>query len=147
MQYTLPFCIAIMSLNELMNEISNFVSERDWEQFHTPKNIAMSVAIEAGELLECLQWDSPTTSEIMSDKKKLTDIADEIADVQIYLLRMCSLFDIDPIENSRRKLELNKKKYPVIAARYFLNIIVSVNHALILEFWCFPYYICTYILY
>ena len=112
MQYTSPLRIAIMSLNELMNEISNFVSERDWEQFHTPKNIAMSVAIEAGELLECLQWDSPTTSEIMSDKKKLTDIADEIADVQIYLLRMCSLFDIDPIENSRRKLELNKKKYP-----------------------------------
>ena len=112
MQYTLPICTAIMSLNELMDEISNFVSERDWEQFHTPKNIAMSVAIEAGELLECLQWDSPTTSEIMSDKKKLTDIADEIADVQIYLLRMCSLFDIDPLENSRRKLELNKKKYP-----------------------------------
>ena len=112
MQYTLPLCIAIMSLNELMDEISNFVSERDWEQFHTPKNIAMSVAIEAGEQLECLQWEAPTTSEIMSDKKKLTDIADEIADVQIYLLRMCSLFDIDPIENSRRKLELNKKKYP-----------------------------------
>ena len=109
MQYTLSLCITLMSLNELMDEISNFVSERDWEQFHTPKNIAMSVAIEAGELLECLQWDSPTTSEIMSDKKKLTDIADEIADVQIYLLRMCSLFDIDPIENSRRKLELNKK--------------------------------------
>ena len=113
MQYTLPLCIVTMSLNELMNEISNFVSERDWEQFHTPKNIAMSVAIEAGELLECLQWDSPITSEIMSDKKRLTAIADEIADVQIYLLRMCSLFDIDPIENSRRKLKLNKEKYPV----------------------------------
>ena len=112
MKYTLLISIVFMGLNKLMNEISNFVSERDWEQFHTPKNIAMSVAIEAGELLECLQWDSPTTSEIMSDKKKLTDIADEIADVQIYLLRMCSLFDIDPIENSRRKLELNKKKYP-----------------------------------
>ena len=112
MQYTFPLCIAIMSLNELMNEISNFVSERDWEQFHTPKNIAMSVAIEAGELLECLQWDSPPISEIISDNKRLTAIADEIADVQIYLLRMCSLFEIDPIENSRRKLELNKEKYP-----------------------------------
>lgn len=113
MQYAMPFCIVIMSLNELTDEISNFVSERDWGQFHNPKNIAMSISIEAGELLECLQWDSPTTSEIMSDKKRLTAIADEIADVQIYLLRMCSLFDIDPIENSRRKLKLNKEKYPV----------------------------------
>ena len=101
-----------MSLNELMSEISDFVSERDWEQFHNPKNIAMSIAIEAGELLECLQWDSPTALEILSDAKKLNDLADEIADVQIYLLRMCSMLDIDPIQNSMRKLELNKEKYP-----------------------------------
>ena len=101
-----------MSLNELINEISNFVSERDWEQFHNPKNIAMSISIEAGELLECLQWDSPTASEIISDEKRLTQLADEIADVQIYLLRMCSMLEIDPVENSKRKLLLNKKKYP-----------------------------------
>tara|TARA_B100001113_G_C21029544_1_gene587345 strand:+ start:106 stop:450 length:345 start_codon:yes stop_codon:yes gene_type:complete len=101
-----------MSLNELMSQISNFVSERDWEQFHTPKNIAMSVAIEAGELLECLQWDSPSKSDILEDKKRLTAIADEIADVQIYLLRMCSMLEIDPVKNSMRKLELNKEKYP-----------------------------------
>ena len=102
-----------MTIEELMSEISDFVSKRDWEQFHMPKNIAMSVAIEAGELLECLQWDSPESSDIMSDDKRLTAIADEIADVQIYLLRMCSLLNIDPIENSRRKLELNKQKYHV----------------------------------
>ena len=101
-----------MSLNTLTSKISNFVSERDWDQFHTPKNIAMSVAIEAGELLECLQWDSPSKSDILADKKRLTAIADEIADVQIYLLRLCSILEIDPIENSMRKLELNKEKYP-----------------------------------
>ena len=93
-----------MSLNELIDEISNFVSERDWEQFHNPKNIAMSISIEAGELLECLQWDSPTASDIISDGKKFNELADEIADVQIYLLRMCSMLEIDPVENSRRKL-------------------------------------------
>ena len=113
MKYTSSVSVIIMGIVKLTDEISNFVSERDWGQFHNPKNIAMSISIEAGELLECLQWDSPTTSEIMSDKKRLTAIADEIADVQIYLLRMCSLFDIDPIENSRRKLKLNKEKYPV----------------------------------
>ena len=102
-----------MSLNELIDEISNFVSERDWEQFHNPKNIAMSISIEAGELLECLQWDSPTASEIISDEKRFNELADEIADVQIYLLRMCSMLAIDPVENSRRKLSLNQKKYPV----------------------------------
>ena len=101
-----------MKLEKLIEEISNFVSERDWEQFHTPKNIAMSVAIEAGELLECLQWDSPSKSDILEDKKRLNAIADEIADVQIYLLRMCSILDIDPVKNSMRKLELNKEKYP-----------------------------------
>ena len=95
-----------------MSEISNFVSERDWEQFHTPKNLAMSIAIEAGELLECLQWDSPTVSEIISDDERLSALADEIADVQIYLLRMCSMFGIDPIANAHRKLLLNKAKYP-----------------------------------
>ena len=84
-----------MSLNELINEISNFVSERDWEQFHNPKNIAMSSSIEAGELLECLQWDSPTASEIISDEKRYNELADEIADVQIYLLRMCSMLEIE----------------------------------------------------
>ena len=99
-----------MSLTELMSEISEFVSERDWEQFHTPKNIAMSVAIEAGELLECLQWDSPSISDVITDNERLAALADEIADVQIYLLRMCSMFEIDPIENSRRKLLLNKEK-------------------------------------
>ena len=102
-----------MSLNELINEISNFVSERDWEKFHNPKNIAMSISIEAGELLECLQWDSPTASDIISDGKRFNELADEIADVQIYLLRMCSMLEIDPVENSRRKLSLNKEKYPV----------------------------------
>ena len=102
-----------MSLNKLINEISNFVSERDWEQFHNPKNIAMSISIEAGELLECLQWDSPTASEIISDEKRFNELADEIADVQIYLLRMCSMLEIDPVENSRRKLSLNKEKYPI----------------------------------
>ena len=101
-----------MSLTELMSEISNFVLERDWEQFHTPKNIAMSIAIEAGELLECLQWDSPSISDVIADNERLAALADEIADVQIYLLRMCSMFGIDPIENSRRKLFLNKEKYP-----------------------------------
>ncbi|MAK05487.1 MAG: nucleotide pyrophosphohydrolase, partial [Euryarchaeota archaeon] len=96
-----------MCLDDLVSEISNFVSERDWEQFHNPKNIAMSISIEAGELLECLQWDSPTASEIISDEKRLNQLADEIADVQIYLLRMCSMLEIDPVENSKRKLLLN----------------------------------------
>ena len=67
-------------------------------KFHNPKNIAMSISIEAGELLECLQWDSPTASDIISDGKRFNELADEIADVQIYLLRMCSMLEIDQLK-------------------------------------------------
>ena len=102
-----------MSIQDLIKEIDEFVIERDWEQFHTPKNIAMSIAIESGELLECLQWDKTLSSEeLMEDPGRLADIADEIADVQTYLLRMCSILKINPIENVRRKLEINRVKYP-----------------------------------
>ena len=60
-----------MSIQDLIREIDEFVKERDWEQYHTPKNIAMSISIESGELLECLQWDHMLTSdELMSDSKR-----------------------------------------------------------------------------
>ena len=102
-----------MSVHDLMEEINEFVSERDWQQYHTPKNIAMSISIESGELLECLQWDHMLSSdELISDSKRMGAIADEIADIQTYLLRMCSILDIDPIENVRRKLQINREKYP-----------------------------------
>ena len=102
-----------MDLQQLMEQIDGFVAERDWNQYHTPKNLAMSVAIEAGELLECAQWDHELTAdEIMADSDRLTAFADEVADVQIYLLRMCTILGIDPIENAARKLALNREKYP-----------------------------------
>ena len=104
-----------MSIQDLIREIDEFVKERDWEQYHTPKNIAMSISIESGELLECLQWDHMLTSdELMSDSKRMEAIADEVADIQTYLLRMCSILEIDPIENVRRKLKINHMKYPIV---------------------------------
>ncbi len=102
-----------MGIQGLIREIDEFVKERDWEQYHTPKNIAMSISIESGELLECLQWDHMLTSdELMSDSKRMEAIADEVADIQTYLLRMCSILEINPIENVRRKLKINHMKYP-----------------------------------
>ena len=102
-----------MSVYDLMKEIDEFVSERDWQQYHTPKNIAMSISIESGELLECLQWDHILSAdELKTDDKRMMAIADEIADIQTYLLRMCTILDIEPVENVRRKLEINREKYP-----------------------------------
>ena len=102
-----------MDLAELIEQIDGFVAERDWEQYHTPKNIAISVAIEAGELLECAQWDHELSAdEVRADPARLLAFADEVADVQIYLLRMCAILDIDPVANAARKLALNREKYP-----------------------------------
>ena len=102
-----------MSIQDLTREIDEFVRERDWEQFHTPKNLAMSISIESGELLECLQWDHLLSSdELMLNSDRMKEVADEIADIQTYLLRICSILEIEPIENVRRKLQINREKYP-----------------------------------
>ncbi len=101
------------SLIETMNKITKFTDERDWAQFHTVKNLVTSISIEAAELSETIQWDNPKISEITSDKQLLESMKNELADVMIYCLRLCTILKANPIEIIEDKIKLNKQKYPI----------------------------------
>ena len=107
----------ILSIEDVTEEINRFASDRDWDQFHTPKNIASSISIEAAELLECFQWNDPTVPDVLVDEELLGSVEEEIADVLIYALRLCSILDLDAISSMRKKLELNHEKYPLGISR------------------------------
>lgn len=93
---------------ELMEKLRQFSLERDWEQFHTPENLAKSVAIEAGELLECFQW---------SGEADRHAVADELCDVFSYVLMLADKMDIDLKQEMVRKMAENAAKYPVELCR------------------------------
>jgi NTP pyrophosphatase (non-canonical NTP hydrolase) len=104
------------SLETLRAGIAAFAAERDWDQFHNPKNLAMALAAEVGELLEHFQWLTPAqASDLPAGTRE--EVALECADVLLYLLRLCDKLDIDLAQAARRKLALNAKKYPVRKAR------------------------------
>ena len=100
-------------LIDVVKQINSFASEREWDQFHTPKNIASSISIEAAELLECFQWDNPSISEVLENEVLLNSVEEEVADVLIYALRMCSILSMDVIETVNKKLVKNGEKYPI----------------------------------
>ena len=106
----------IGTLEELRKRIAAFAAERDWEQFHSPKNLSMALAAEAGELLEHFQWLSETQSENLSEATR-EEVALEIADVLLFLVRLADRLEIDPLQAAARKLELNARKYPVEKSR------------------------------
>lgn len=93
---------------EIRDILREFARERDWEQFHTPENLAKSVVIEAGELLECFQWDNTYDKDALSD---------EIADVMNYCIMLADKTGIDMKENLLRKIKQNGEKYPVDKAK------------------------------
>jgi len=102
----------------LQAELATFATERDWEQFHTPKNLAMALSGEAGELLELFQWLTPEQSERNAIScEALQAIEHEIADVLLYLLRLADRLNIDLSTAAKAKLQLNAKKYPVAQAK------------------------------
>jgi len=104
------------SLETLRARIAAFAAERDWEQFHNPKNLAMALAAEAGELLEHFQWLTPAqASDLPAGTRE--EVALECADVLLYLLRLCDKLGIDLAAAADRKLALNAKKYPVEKSR------------------------------
>ena len=102
-----------ITLQEIKIKIRKFIRERDWEQFHSPKNISMSIAIEAGELMEHFQWLTTGESrKLLKDKRKRGEIEDELADIAIYILDFCNLFGLDIEKIIANKLEKTAKKYP-----------------------------------
>jgi dCTP diphosphatase len=101
---------------QLHSAIRDFAGERDWDQFHSPKNLAMALGAEAGELLEQFQWLTELESSD-PDPKRRQAIADELADILIYLIRLADKLDIDPIEAAFAKIEKNAEKYPADRVR------------------------------
>ncbi len=104
------------SLQQLRLRINQFVNERDWAQFHTPKNLAMAMIVEAAELVEQFQWDTPAESQQLSVEKREA-VSHELADTFVYLLRIAEMLNIDLIEATNQKIELNILKYPVDKAK------------------------------
>jgi NTP pyrophosphatase (non-canonical NTP hydrolase) len=104
------------SFDSLRAEILDFARARDWEQFHTPKNLAMAMIVEAAELVEHFQWLTPEQSQAI-DAKTRARVAEEIADVLIYLTRLADVLEIDPLQAAFDKIKLNGEKYPVEKAR------------------------------
>jgi NTP pyrophosphatase (non-canonical NTP hydrolase) len=105
-------------LSTMQTRLREFARERDWEQFHSPKNLSMAIASEAGELLELFQWLSvPESKQIMDDPKKAAAVREEIADVLIYLARLADILKIDLLQAAFQKIESNARKYPISAAK------------------------------
>lgn len=104
------------SLEALRSRINQFVKERDWEQFHSPKNLAMAMIVEAAELVEHFQWDTLEESYQLDDEKR-EKVGQELADTFVYLLRIAEVTGIDLIEAANLKIDLNAKKYPVEKVR------------------------------
>ena len=95
-------------METVLEEIRQLNKERDWDQFHTPENLAKSISIEAGELLECFQWNN---------KYNLNEVCDELADVFNYCFQMADKLGVDPKEIILKKMEKTKQKYPVEKAK------------------------------
>lgn len=104
------------TIEELQARVRVFATERDWEQFHSPKNLAMALMVEAAELAEHFQWLDQSQSESLSTEKR-REVDLELADVFIYLLRFADRMGVDLVDAAVRKLEINARKYPIDKAR------------------------------
>ena len=101
------------TIAELRENIRQFVTERDWDQFHSPKNLAMALAVEAAELMEHFQWiDIAQSRELADDPEKLAAISEELADVVSYTLALANSLGIDVASTHRDKMVKNALKYP-----------------------------------
>jgi NTP pyrophosphatase (non-canonical NTP hydrolase) len=102
-------------LSKLSGEILTFIKERDWEQFHSPKNLAIALSVEASELLEIFTWQK--SSDVGLVEEKLDHIKDEVGDILIYLIDFCEQLQLDPIECASQKMKKNREKYPINKAK------------------------------
>jgi len=103
-------------LDDLVRRLHAFARERDWEQFHSPKNLAMALSVEAAELLEHFQWLTEEQSKQLPEDKR-REVAFEMADIFIYLLRLCEPLEVDLLSVVEEKIRLNAEKYPADKVR------------------------------
>lgn len=113
-----PLTDSATTVAELKTRVLAFARERDWEQFHTPKNLSMALAAESAELMEHFLWSTPEQSRMVAvDASKRAKIAEELADVIIYALEFANVTDLDVAAVIEAKMATNAKKYPVEKAR------------------------------
>jgi NTP pyrophosphatase (non-canonical NTP hydrolase) len=103
-------------MKELAETLRAFAREREWERFHSPRNLAMALSVEAAEVVELFQWLTEEQSARLSEDQHAA-LADEIADVLIYLVRLVDVCGIDPMEAARRKVARNALRYPASRCR------------------------------
>jgi dCTP diphosphatase len=106
----------IHDLAQLRDALRKFAAERDWEQFHSPKNLAAALSVEAAELLECFQWLTEAESRKLSPEQ-LARVREELADVLNYLVLLADKFDVNLLDAAREKIAKNALKYPAEKAR------------------------------
>src|ERR1017187_7611833 len=106
----------LASLEQLRAALRQFAAERDWDQFHSPKNLAIALSVEAAELLEHFQWTSDADSTVLPLDKRLK-LQEEVADVLLYLVRLADKLDIDLATAATEKMKLNAAKDPAAKAR------------------------------
>jgi dCTP diphosphatase len=105
---------AVTTVATLRDMVAKFVADRQWQPHHAPKNLAMSLAIEAAELMEHFQWiDVPASRLVSDDPKKLAEVSDELADVVCYALALANVLDLDLSAALASKMKKNEAKYPV----------------------------------
>ena len=103
-------------LNNLKQRLREFAEDRDWDQFHSPKNLSMALSAEVAEIVEHFQWLTEEQSENLP-QNKLDEVETELADTLIYLIRLADKLDIDLLASAQSKIELNELKYPVSKAK------------------------------
>ena len=102
------------SILQLKKRMQKFVDDRDWQKYHKPKNLAMSIAIEASELMELFQWTDETEGDaVTKNQEKLTALKDELADIMAYCLSLANVLNIDISQVIMSKIDKNEHKYPV----------------------------------
>jgi NTP pyrophosphatase (non-canonical NTP hydrolase) len=103
-------------MHDLKQKLREFAEARDWEQFHSPKNLAMALSVETAELLEHFQWLTQEQSYV-EDPEKREKVRQEIGDILIYLVRLADKLGIDPLAAARDKMAINERKYPASLSR------------------------------
>lgn len=113
---TSPSAVSSDPFHTLRKALRQFAAERDWDQFHSPKNLAIALNVEAAELLEHFQWLSDAESAVLQPDKR-AKVREELADVLLYLIRLGDKLDIDLMQAAAEKISINAEKYPVQKSR------------------------------
>ena len=108
--------MSTVDLNDLKQRLREFAEARDWDQFHSPKNLSMALSAEVAEIVEHFQWLTEEQSKTLP-KDKLAEVETELADTLIYLIRLADKLDIDLLKAAKNKIDINEQKYPIDKAK------------------------------